>query len=308
MYRPLNLYYFNRDMSTLVPDPVFLPVSSAVNITEQLSQRLVTMLLDGPTDWLAPAVRTSFPAGTTATVEYSSGNVTVNLDHRAAAADPRRLFGMGAQLVWTLKQLPEIQEFTLRLDGEEVELPGVEDGVLQASSQEWNSVNPAGMTGSPRAYFLRDGQLWSLDVDQREALVPGAAGHGRILVEEHAVSLDETRVAGIMPDDDSVRVAPIAEDGEYTTVLQGGDYTSLSWDNNDPEKQQSGNLNTIVRLYKNLAGLPEAQFRVQPSHIILNNSLTSTNGLSPINFIEARMNVSQDKSEVVLILIVEALK
>ena len=48
--------------------------------------------------------------------------------------------------------------------------------------------------------------------------------------------------------------------------------TSLSWDNNDPEKQQSGNLNTIVRLYKNLAGLPEAQFRVQPSHIILNNS------------------------------------
>ncbi|AAZ56527.1 MtrAB system accessory lipoprotein LpqB [Thermobifida fusca] len=230
VYRPLNLYYFNRDMSTLVPDPVFLPVSSAVNITEQLSQRLVTMLLDGPTDWLAPAVRTSFPAGTTATVEYSSGNVTVNLDHRAAAADPRRLFGMGAQLVWTLKQLPEIQEFTLRLDGEEVELPGVEDGVLQASSQEWNSVNPAGMTGSPRAYFLRDGQLWSLDVDQREALVPGAAGHGRILVEEHAVSLDETRVAGIMPDDDSVRVAPIAEDGEYTTVLQGGDYTSLSWD------------------------------------------------------------------------------
>ncbi len=48
--------------------------------------------------------------------------------------------------------------------------------------------------------------------------------------------------------------------------------TSLSWDNNDPQKQQSGNLNTIVRLYKNLAGLPEAQFRVQPSHIILNNS------------------------------------
>ena len=48
--------------------------------------------------------------------------------------------------------------------------------------------------------------------------------------------------------------------------------TSLSWDNNDPEKQLSGNLNTIVRLYKNLAGLPEAQFRVLPSHIILNSS------------------------------------
>src|SRR5690606_17841735 len=32
------------------------------------------------------------------------------------------------------------------------------------------------------------------------------------------------------PDDGSVRVAPIAEGGGYTTVLDGGDYTSLSWD------------------------------------------------------------------------------
>ena len=48
--------------------------------------------------------------------------------------------------------------------------------------------------------------------------------------------------------------------------------TSLSWDNNNPDQQQSGNLNTIIRLYQNLTGQPEAQFRVQPSHIILNNS------------------------------------
>ena len=48
--------------------------------------------------------------------------------------------------------------------------------------------------------------------------------------------------------------------------------TSLSWDNNDAAERQSGNLNTIIRLYKNLSNQPEAQFRVQPSHIILNNS------------------------------------
>ena len=48
--------------------------------------------------------------------------------------------------------------------------------------------------------------------------------------------------------------------------------TSLSWNNNNSAERQSGNLNTIIRLYKNLADQPEAQFRVQPSHIILNNS------------------------------------
>jgi hypothetical protein len=48
--------------------------------------------------------------------------------------------------------------------------------------------------------------------------------------------------------------------------------TSLSWDDNNPLQRQSGNLNTIIRLYKNLSDQPEAHFRVQPSHIILNNS------------------------------------
>ncbi len=48
--------------------------------------------------------------------------------------------------------------------------------------------------------------------------------------------------------------------------------TSLSWDNNATLQHQSGNLNTIIRLYKNLSDQAEAQFRVQPSHIILNNS------------------------------------
>ena len=48
--------------------------------------------------------------------------------------------------------------------------------------------------------------------------------------------------------------------------------TTLQWDNHFPEKQMSGELNTIMQLYRNLADQPEAHVRVQPSHIILNNS------------------------------------
>ena len=48
--------------------------------------------------------------------------------------------------------------------------------------------------------------------------------------------------------------------------------TSLSWDNNDSEKRMSGQLNTIMQLYRNLDNQAEAHIRVQPSHIILNNS------------------------------------
>ena len=48
--------------------------------------------------------------------------------------------------------------------------------------------------------------------------------------------------------------------------------TSLNWDNHDDEEKLSGELNTIIRLYKNLANNPEAHVRILPSHAILNNS------------------------------------
>ena len=48
--------------------------------------------------------------------------------------------------------------------------------------------------------------------------------------------------------------------------------TTLRWDNHFPEKQMSGEFNAIMQLYRNLADQPEAQIRVLPSHIILNNS------------------------------------
>ena len=48
--------------------------------------------------------------------------------------------------------------------------------------------------------------------------------------------------------------------------------TSLNWDNHDDDEKLSGELNTIIRLYKNLANKPEAHVRILPSHAILNNS------------------------------------
>ena len=47
--------------------------------------------------------------------------------------------------------------------------------------------------------------------------------------------------------------------------------TSLNWDDHSTEKHMSGQLNSIVQLYRNLQNKPEAHVRVQPSHIILNN-------------------------------------
>ena len=45
--------------------------------------------------------------------------------------------------------------------------------------------------------------------------------------------------------------------------------TSLIWDNHDTGEHMSGQLNTIMQLYHNVAGKPEAHLRIMPSHIIL---------------------------------------
>lgn len=226
-YRSLNLYFFNRDESTLVPDPVFMPVDS-----ENMATHLVRRLVSGPTSWLDPAVRSAFPEGTRADVVYDSGAVTVELSGSISVDSDH--YGMAAQLAWTLKQLPEVQELVLRIHGEEVELPGGDAENIQGDGAQWDEVDPGGMLSTPKAYFVRDGQLWSLSGDGQEnepeeSRVEGVPGNGGVL-RQHAVSLDESRIAGIEADLDSVVVADQDNGGGYESVLSGGEYASLSWD------------------------------------------------------------------------------
>ena len=51
--------------------------------------------------------------------------------------------------------------------------------------------------------------------------------------------------------------------------------TSLSWNDGQQVGKMSGELNTITRLYTNLASKPEAHVRIQPSHITLNDTVWS---------------------------------
>lgn len=234
VYRPLNLYYFNRDHSTLVPDPVFIPAG-----TDKIPTQLVKMLANGPSDWLDPAVRTSFPADVKAAVASSGGRVTVELTSPGGGADLNDPYEMGAQLAWTLRQLAEVQEFTVRMNGVEVEIPEAQGEVHQVSDGLWNSVNPSGASDGLHAYFTREGRLWSLSAPagkQEVGRVAGAAGTGEVQLEQHAVSLDEGKVAGISAtgeDEESVVVAEVVEGSHFRTVLDGGAYTALSWDGYD---------------------------------------------------------------------------
>lgn len=226
VYRSLNLYFLNSDSSVLVPDTVLLPTQSPCSLAGALTRRLVA----GPTEWLDPAVSTAFPQGLAVDIACQSGQLTVDLGREAGAAATDDRFRMAAQLAWTLKQLPGVQEFRLRVGGEELSIPGGGTGWQQVSSPAWNSMDPSGIPDDARAYFVREGELWSLDDELNDGVVAGAAGTGDTALERHAVAVDESQVAGISAGQQEVLVADLAEGGEFAQVLGDGLFTALSWD------------------------------------------------------------------------------
>lgn len=225
-YRVLNLYYFEPELQKLVPDPVFIPVQARAN----LPTALVRALLRGPTDWLGPAVRTMIPTQTRllGEVQVTAGTVTVNLGPSTKFTSPAMLARISAQLVWTLKQLPDMQQLELRIGGETVEVPESSgEGALQ-SRNDWTSYGPDGLNGGGPAYFVRDGALWVLG-DDGARRAGGTAGTGQIPLNDPAVSLDGRRVAAL-GSAGQVLVGDLSRGGRLRAVLGGRQFTALSWD------------------------------------------------------------------------------
>lgn len=247
-HRPLNLYYFNPEGSALVPDPVYLPVSS-----EELTERLLRKLVAGPSDWLDPAVRTAFPEGTAPSLEVDSERAVIDV----GGVEEPNAAEMGAQIAWTLRQLPEIQEFSLVVNGNEVAFPeteGESEERPRPVDDFWTEVNPGVISPGTRAYYVNEGQLWSASDGESETFddaerVPGPLGAGDIQLERFAVSVDESTVAGIPLGGEEVVTGLTDPGAEYEQVLDDGLFTGLSWDVNghlwvleetdDPDERES---------------------------------------------------------------------
>ncbi|NYH51704.1 hypothetical protein HNR06_001293 [Nocardiopsis arvandica] len=229
-HRPFNLYFFNPEENALVPDPVYLPVSN-----DELAERLLDRLISGPSDWLDPSVHSSFPEGADPDLEVEEDRVSVSVTSGGEADE----FGMGAQIAWTLRQLPEIQEFTLTVNGSEVDFPGSEGPSADRPSPGsvyWTEVSP-GVTTDTSAYYSHEGRLWSASDWDSDTFgdaepVPGPLGSGEIPLERFAVSLDEQTLAGITTGGDRVLTSSTASGATAREVLSDGIFTELSWDVN----------------------------------------------------------------------------
>ncbi len=223
-YRTLNLYFFDPRREVLVPNPIYLPA----NARERLATELARGLMRGATSWLAPAVRTAFPAGSQldGDVQVRNEVATVRLGGSATSAGTEALAFMSAQLAWTLSQLPEVGKVRLKVGGDTVHVPGAGELV---SADDWGSLDPDATTGAVRGYLARAGKLLVIGQGGVHP-VPGPAGSGKAAVHSPAVSLSGERAAWLRDSGRTLLVGELRDGGGSRVVLRGKRLRSPSWD------------------------------------------------------------------------------
>ena len=190
---------------------------------------LLRSLLGGPTPWLAPAVITAFPANTQLTVDsapIADGVVQVDLSTAVLSASPDDRKALSAQLVWTLRQLPEVTGVRITVQSVPLQVPGA--GVVQ-SRTAWSSYDPDGLPVGAPGYLVRGDRLLEL---QRTDVGPvsGPFGDGRTPVLSPAVSPEGDQIAGLFPDRKTLLVGAANDKSLPVPRLTGENLSPPSWD------------------------------------------------------------------------------
>jgi hypothetical protein len=135
-------------------------------------------------------VHTAFPANTDLLGNVpvdAAGVAEVNLTLSIRQASPSQLRSLSAQLLWTLRQVPDVTAVEILADGAAISVPGW--GTRQPRTA-WASYDPAAPP-AVTAGLYRHGDTWRSTGSQ----VPGVAGLGP--VDALVVSHDGTRLAGV---------------------------------------------------------------------------------------------------------------
>ncbi|CAL9519226.1 Lipoprotein LpqB [Streptomyces sp. enrichment culture] len=241
-YMSVNKFYFasntggtSRDEPPMaVADPVY--VRSHVDPTTQM----VRSLLTGPTTWLDPVVRSSFPTGTALAkgagplTPDDRGRLVVPLNDRAAAVGTGRCEEMAAQLLFTVRSsTPAVDEVELRSGGKEL---------CSLAQESAEAVATRGSLHSPEYLYFLDEEQRAVRIaagaeDTEPEPVPGALGEGENQLRSVGVAWDEHTGAGVTVDGRALYVGSLVSGGSLgEPVLRSAGKTETdrltapSWD------------------------------------------------------------------------------
>ncbi|MGC9536346.1 LpqB family beta-propeller domain-containing protein [Streptomyces sp. UG1] len=240
-YMSVDRYYFAAN-TTLGASPHTAAVADPVYVRRNVDPMTQTVrsLLKGPTSWLDPVVRSSFPTGTalkddsTTLTPDDQNRLTVPLNDKAARVGPAKCNEMAAQVLFTLQNLtPTVDEVALKAGGRQLcalDENGAEDIATRGSVESANYL-----------YFLdaehRLVRLAAAGNGTAPEPVPGALGEGDTQLRSVAVSRGEDMAAGVGLDGKHLYVGALVSGGplggpELSSAgkTEGERFSAPSWD------------------------------------------------------------------------------
>lgn len=221
-YKSYNLYFFDPQFHTLIPDPIYLPTEG------QTETGLVNALLGGPTTWLQPAVSTGIPARTSLvgnSVPVSGGLAQISLSPSVEAlSDPQRKW-LAAQLAWTLRQVgDDLKGFQISVNGTRLRIPEDSgDGQNAYVPVSYGSDYAPIPDSSNTMVGVRDGAVVTVSDDgSKIAPVPGGLGHSGNDIDSLALSTDGRTVAAVTNDRTKL-ITQLMSDTQPRTLSQQTD-------------------------------------------------------------------------------------
>ena len=230
-FQQYYLYFFDKAAQILVPEPVYLPRG------EQAPTLLIEGLLRGPDQELLGATRTFIPSQTELEISVPvarDGIAEVPLSDEVLDLDDDDLELALAQIGWTLRQVPGIEQMRITVDGSPLDIPdqGVEQNV-----RAWPEYDPSVNWASQELFGIRDGRVVTRLAGE-ELRTAGLFGTEPSGLRTIGVDLAAEQVAGVSKDGTTVFVAQRARDvgevpaaGSADVVYSGGtDVIRPAWD------------------------------------------------------------------------------
>ncbi|MDO0914465.1 LpqB family beta-propeller domain-containing protein [Streptomyces sp. DT2A-34] len=240
-YMSVDKYYFATN-TTLGTSPHTAAVADPVYVRRNVDPmtQMVRSLLAGPTSWLNPVVRSSFPTGAalkdsvTSLTPNDQNILTVPLNDKAARVGLAQCNEMAAQLLFTLQNLtPTVDEVELKAGGRQL-------CALREKSAE--AIATRGSVERADYLYFLDAKhqlvrLAAATMDTTPDPVPGALGEGDAQLGSVAVSRDEDMAAGVGLDGKELYVGALVSGGplgesELTSAGPTADerLSAPSWD------------------------------------------------------------------------------
>lgn len=222
-FQRLSVYFADPTGSILVPEPIYLPIEV------QTPTALVEALLAGPQGRERRSDRSFLPADTELQVSVPvtpDGVAQVPLSGELVDLDRGDLLVAVAQLVWTLRQVPEVSAVSVSVDGEPVAVPDIGVEVPVGALDRYS---PVGAAAAADLYGLRGRSVRRI-TDGRESLLlqlPSGVRPSSLAVSLLGNPLAVADAAG------RVRVLARGSDGGRARALRTVDtsgVSALAWD------------------------------------------------------------------------------